>query len=218
MPDYTPRAMVQEPYGFLSYGRNPESPESYEPPDELLVRFRGRLSRHLRELTDLRAGIDAVYLDKEIPVGSAWKDVLKDRLARCQVLVPALSPRLFSSKWCALEWECFERRQQLQRDRGTFIRDAIVPVLWAPLRPDEIPPPYSEMQYTHQDFHADYQKLGLLGLYSLGRHTTANGIAFQLAQTIARVAVMARLEPCDPGLFDDLFDSMNGSAGEEHDA
>ncbi|SNX64628.1 TIR domain-containing protein [Streptomyces sp. TLI_55] len=218
MPDHQPRASVQEPYGFLSYGRNPESPESHEPPDELLVRFHGKLSRHLRQLTDLRAGIDAVYLDQRIPVGTGWKAELKDRLARCQVLVPVLSKRLFASKWCALEWECFERRQQLQRDRGTFTRNAIVPVLWAPLRSDEIPPPYADVQYVHQDFKSDYGRYGLLGLYSHGRHQTANGIAFQLAQEIADVAVSSRLEPCDPALFDDLFDSMDGSAGEEPDA
>ncbi|MFJ3668851.1 TIR-like protein FxsC [Streptomyces sp. NPDC090106] len=215
MHEYEPRASVQEPYGFLSYGRNPESPESSEPPDELLVRFHGRLSRHLRELTDLRAGIDAVYLDQRIPVGTEWKNELKDRLARCQVLLPVLSKRLFTSKWCALEWECFERRQQLQRDRGTFIRNAVVPIRWAPLRPQDIPSPYRDVQYSHQDFHKDYLRDGLLGLYRLGRHTTANGIAYQLAQEIADVAVSSRLEPCDPGLFDDLFDSMNGSAGEE---
>ncbi|KOG30562.1 TIR-like protein FxsC [Streptomyces resistomycificus] len=211
-----PRSSVQQPYGFLSYGRTPHVPESDRPPDDRLIRFHSKLTDDLMELTDLDAKIPAVYLDRRIPLGSAWEDELKRRLARCQVLVPVLSRRLFTSEWCALEWECFQRRQQLHRERGTFTRNAIVPVLWNPLRPDEIPRPYSDLQYTHQDFGDDYPTVGLLGLQTHGRHKTFNKVVYQLAQKIVEVAVSARLEPCDPSVFDDLFDSLNGSAGEEH--
>ncbi|WP_217236151.1 TIR-like protein FxsC [Streptomyces sp. AC555_RSS877] len=210
-----PRSSVQQPYGFLSYGRTPHVPESDRPPDERLLRFHAKLTGDLMELTDLDAKIPAVYLDRRIPLGSAWQDELKGRLARCQVLVPVLSRRLFTSEWCALEWECFQRRQELHRERGTFTRNAIVPVLWNPLRPDEIPPPYSELQYTHQDFGDEYAQAGLLGLQAHGRRGAFSKVVFQLAQKIVEVAVSARLEPCDPGVFDDLFDSLTGSAGEE---
>lgn len=211
------RSSVQRPYGFMSYGRNPWSPESDRPPNERLRRFHTRLTEHLVELTDLDAGIPAVYLDQRIPIGTDWQDELKLRLARCQVLVPVLAPRLFSSRWCELEWDCFERRQQLHRDRGTFIRSAVVPVLWAPLRPADIPRPYSQVQYAHQDFHPDYQRLGLLGLHNHGRHKVFNEVAYQLAQKIVEVAVSARLDPCEPHEFDSLFASANASLGEKHD-
>lgn len=212
---YQARASVQEPYGFLSYGRNPGVPGRKRPPNEKLSRFRDLLSEHLGELTDLDGGVEAVYFDQRIPLGEGWEGDLKKQLARCQVLVPVLSPRLFTSKWCAVEWECFERRQQLQRERGTFTRNAIVPVLWTPLRRDQIPPPYCDVQYTHEDLNPAYFDLGLLGLHNRGRHKVFNEVAYQLAEKIVEVAVSARLEPCDPGTFDDLFDSVHGSAEEE---
>ncbi|MEW2402609.1 TIR-like protein FxsC [Streptomyces sp. NPDC046862] len=214
--DDRPRRSVQQPYGFLSYGRVPHVPGSDGPTDERLIRFYNKLTVDLMALTDLDGKIRAVYLDRRTELGAGWRDELKDHLARCQVLVPVLSPRLFGSKWCAVEWQCFERRQQLQRDRGRFTRNAIVPVLWNPLRREEIPPPYADVQYTHQDFADDYETEGLLGLLTYGDEQVVNRVVYQLARKIVEVAVSARLEPCDPGLFDDLFDSLNGLAEEEH--
>ncbi|MEV0905123.1 hypothetical protein [Streptomyces hokutonensis] len=111
-------------------------------------------------------------------------------------------------------------RQQIRREQGKFTRNAIVPVLWTGLRPDEIPLPYSGVEYDHQGLGADYTKLGLLGLRHHGRRPTHRQVVYQLALEIVEVAATARLEPCDPSLFDDLFDqfvnSPNGSAGEEH--
>jgi hypothetical protein len=207
---------AQRPYGFLSYGRAPHQ-GSERRPEEPLRRFFDRLTEDLMELTDLDAKIPAVYLDQRIPVGSTWEDELKLRLARCQVFVPLLSRRLFSSEWCALEWECFQRRQQLQREQGTFIRNAIVPVVWNPLRSVDIPSPYRDIQYTHQDYDPDYPTLGLRGLHRSGRHPTFRKVAYQLALEIVDVAVSARLEPCDPSEFDDLFDALkvSGPAGED---
>ena len=213
---HRPRRGVQQPYGFLSYGRTPHVPARDRPPDERLVRFHAKLTDDLMELTDLDARIPAVFLDRRMPLGSAWEDELKGRLARCQVLVPVLSRRLFTSEWCALEWECFQRRQELQRLRGTFTRPAVVPVLWSPLRPEEIPRPYSDLQYTHQDFGGDSAEVGLLGLQTHGRHTTFNKVVYEIAQKIVEVAVGARLEPCDPSVFDDLFDGLKDSAREDH--
>ncbi|MPY56897.1 TIR-like protein FxsC [Streptomyces spongiae] len=214
--DNRPRRSVQQPYGFLSYGRTPHVPESDRPPDELLRHFHAKLTGDLMELTDLDAKIPAVYLDERMPLGTLWEDELKGHLARCQVLVPLLSQRLFSSDWCALEWQCFELRQELQRERGTFTRNAIVPVLWNPLRPEEIPPPYRDVQYTHQAFGTAYADMGLRGLLKYGRHATFTKVVYQLALKIVEVAVSARLEPCEPGDFDHLFDSLKRSTGEEH--
>ncbi|MDT7841907.1 TIR-like protein FxsC [Streptomyces justiciae] len=206
---------VQQPYGFLSYGRTPAVPETDRSSDDPLSRFHAKLTEDLMELTDLDAKVPAVYLDQRIPLGSTWEEELKERLSRCQVFVPLLSRRLFTSEWCALEWECFQRRQQLQRERGAFIRNAVVPVLWSPLRSGDIPPPYSEVQYTHQDLHPKYLELGLRGLQISGNHGTFRKVVYQLALKIVDVAVSSRLEPCEPSEFDDLFDAMNDTVGEE---
>ncbi|MEU7059748.1 TIR-like protein FxsC [Streptomyces sp. NPDC046197] len=205
-----PPPSIQQPYAFLSYGRTPQSPGGH------MKRFHAKLSADLMELTDLGAGIDPVYLDSRTRLGAAWRSELKDHLARCQVLVPVLSRRLFISKWCDVEWQCFERRQQLQLARRTFTRKAVVPVLWTPLSPDEIPRPYADVQYAHDDLGHDYVDGGLFGLLSDGRDRTFNKVVYRLARNIVEVAVSARLEPCDPALFDDLFDPLNGPAGEEH--
>lgn len=212
---FLPRRTVQKPYGFLSYGRTPHLPDSHRPPDSGLIRLHDRLSEDLMALTDLQLGRTPVYLDRRTTLGSHWKEELKRHLAECQVLVPVLAPRLFASKWCAVEWQCFELRQQLQRDKGTFTRNAVVPVLWTPLRHRDIPSPYAEVQYTHQILGHDYEEQGLFGLLSSGRHTTFNKVIYQLAMSIVDVAVGARLEACDPAVFDDLFDSLDSSAGQE---
>jgi hypothetical protein len=213
---YQPRRSMQQPYGFLSYGRMPHMPDSHRPPDSRLIRFHEKLTEDVMALTDLDAKVTPVYLDRRTQLGTGWQDELKDHLARCQVLVPVLSKRLFASDWCAVEWKCFERRQQLQRERGTFTRNAIVPVLWTPLAHGEIPSPYKDVQYTHQALGHGYEEGGLFGLLADGRHTTFNRVVYQLARKIVEVAVSARLEPCSPGEFDDLFDSLNASAGEEY--
>ncbi|MFE4667158.1 TIR-like protein FxsC [Streptomyces sp. NPDC056716] len=204
-----PRRGVQHPYGFLSYGRTPHVPDSDGPADSRLVRFHGKLTEDVMALTDLDAHIPAVYLDRRTALGAGWQDALKEHLARCQVLVPVLSPRLFTSAWCAVEWQCFQLRQRLQRERGTFTRNAVVPVLWNPLRPEDVPSPYADLQYTHEDLGDDYARDGLLGLLTGGRHTTANRVVYQLARKIVEVAESARLEPCDPALFDALFDAVH---------
>jgi hypothetical protein len=209
------RLGVQQPYGYLSYGRTPHIPESDQPADRYLRRFHSQLSEDLMQVTTLGPTIPAVYLDQRIPLGSTWQQELKRRLARSQVLVPVLSWRLFDSSWCTLEWECFQRRQQQQRNQGTFIRNAVVPVLWNELRPDDIPRPYSEVQFNHQDLDPDYAKLGLLGLLQHSRFPTFRRVVYQLALEIVRVAACVGLEPCEPSDFDALFDSLNGRAGEE---
>ncbi|MFC4035704.1 TIR-like protein FxsC [Streptomyces polygonati] len=212
----TLRRTVQTPYGFLSYGRTPQVPDTHRPPDSGLIRLHDKLSEDVMALTDLQMGRTAVYLDRRTMLGSQWKDELKRHLAECQVLIPVLSPRLFASRWCAVEWQCFELRQQLQRDKGAFTRNAIVPVLWIPMDHKEIPSPYADVQYTHEGMGHSYEGSGLYGLLSNGRHTTFNRVIYQLARHIVEVAVSARLEPCDPALFDDLFDSLDSSAGQEH--
>jgi hypothetical protein len=209
------RRGVQLPYGFLSYGRTPHIPESDQPPDRHLRRFHSQLSENLMHVTALGPTIPAVYLDQRIPLGSTWQQELKRRLARSQVLVPVLSWRLFDSSWCTLEWECFQWRQQQQRKQGTFTSNAVMPVLWNELGPDDIPPPYSEVQFNHQDLDPDYARLGLLGLLKHGRHATFGKVVYQLALEIERVAARAGLEPCEPSDFDALFDSLNGPTGEE---
>jgi hypothetical protein len=210
-----PRRSPQNPYGFLSYGRTPQVKDGHRPPDTGLIRLHDRLSEDVMALTDLQVGRTPVYLDRRTRLGSGWKDELKRHLAECQVLIPVLSPRLFASKWCTVEWQCFELRQQLQRDKGTFTRNAVVPVLWTPLRYRDIPSPYSDLQYTHEGMGHAYAAGGLFSLLSNGRHTTFNRVVYQLAMTVVDVAVSARLEPCDPALFDDIFDSLDSSGGQE---
>ncbi|MFC9914984.1 hypothetical protein [Streptomyces sp. NPDC127197] len=166
-------------------------------------------------LTDLDAMIPAVYLGLGT-LGTRWQDELKDHLARCQVLVPLLSPRFFASHQCLVEWRCFERRQQLQRETGTFARSAVVPVVWTPLGRDVLPAPYADLRNACYDLESHYADAGLMGLLLHGRPRVFDRVVYQLARKIVEVVFTARLMPCDPALFDDLLDSLNGARAEEH--
>ncbi len=203
-------ASVQAPYFFLSYGRTPSVEGDRQPPDRNLVRFHQDLSRHIMQLTDLRAGISPGYLDRLTEIGSAWETELKRELAKCQVLVPVYSPRFVASRWCGKEWQAFERRQQLQRDKQAFTRNAVVPVLWVPLPDDQLPPVLRGVQYVHDGVGQAYQQEGLYALMAAERWGVYKRTTLAIARTIVSVARSSRLDPCTPSVFDDL-----GNAFEE---
>jgi hypothetical protein len=203
---------VQAPYFFLSYARTPPTDGDTEHPDRNLVRFYQTLCRHIMQLTDLQEGIAPGYLDRRTRIGTAWETEVKRELATCQVLVPVYSPRFVNSVWCGKEWEAFERRQQAQRDRGTFTGNAIVPAVWVPLDNGQLPTVLSAVQYRHEDMGHPYDREGLYALMARKRNGPYAEATLAIARSIVKVAQSSRLEPCTPELFDKLGNSFDDDA------
>ncbi|MDF9810788.1 TIR-like protein FxsC [Streptomyces sp. SPB162] len=211
MPEHPVRRRgAQAAYFFLSYGRTPSRPGERQHPDKNLIRFYESVATHLMQFTDLEGGIAPGYLDRRTEIGTPWRQELRKALATCQVLVPVLSRRYITSEWCGREWQAFEHRQQLQRDKGTFTRSAIVPVIWTPLDAADLPRVVREVQYTHDDLGYTYRQEGLYALMAADRRTAYNRATLEIARTIEAVARSSRLEQCDPDLLDGL-----GNAFEE---
>ncbi len=204
------RRGTQTPYFFLSYGRTPPLEGDQQHPDRNLVRFHQDLSRHIMQLTDLCQGVAPGYLDRLTKIGSAWEAELKHELAQCQVLVPVYSPRFVASTWCGKEWQAFERRQQAQREKDAFTRNAVVPVVWVPLPDDDLPPVLRGVQYVDDGVGHAYQQEGLYALMAAGRWSIYKKTTLALARAIVEVARSSRLAPCATTLFDEL-----GNAFEE---
>lgn len=203
-----PRRGVQAPYFFLSYGRTPSAAGDTRDPDAHLVRLYRDLCRHIMQLTDLEGHISPGFLDRRMHIGSTWPQELFQELARCQVLVPVYSPRYLVSKWCGMEWDAFERRQNEQRDRGTFTRNAVVPILWVPVAYEQLPSVLREIQYSHEDMGHAYQKHGLYGLMSKRQWAAYDRATLEIARSIVDVARSTRLEACDLTLFNELKNSF----------
>jgi hypothetical protein len=107
-----------------------------------------------------------------------------------------------------MEWDAFERRQDEQRSKGTFTRNAVVPVLWVPVAHEELPSVLQEIQYSHEDMGHAYRKHGLYGLMSKRQWGAYDRATLEIARSIVDVARSTRLESCDLALFDELRNSF----------
>ena len=82
-----------QPYFFLSYAHTPRFGAGGPDPDMWVERLFRDLSSHVMALTDLPAGSDAGFMDREIRSGEGWSERLGAALATCRVFVPAMAAR-----------------------------------------------------------------------------------------------------------------------------
>jgi FxsC-like protein len=121
-------------YFYLSYAHSDPLvgyPEAK--PDELVTIFFGDLAaavrRHAVRLSDTAPG----SYDRDIPVGSNWKETIRQALGMTQTFVPLYSVAYIDRSWPGQEWECFRRRML---DAGLADPlERFVPILWTPLPP-----------------------------------------------------------------------------------
>lgn len=122
------------PYFYLSYAHSDPLvgyPEAK--PDELVTIFFGDLTEAVRRHAAQLSGTAPGYYDRDIPVGSNWKESIRQALGMAQTIVPLYSAAYVNRSWPGQEWECFRRRMI---DAGLADPlERFVPVLWTPLPP-----------------------------------------------------------------------------------
>ncbi|MFD7706179.1 TIR-like protein FxsC [Streptomyces sp. NPDC059785] len=190
------RARGGNPYFFLSYAHTPKHDSGDTDPDAWVKKLYDGLCQHILQMTDLPRGTKAGFLDQGMAVGTRWTDELSDNLARCKVFVPLYSPRYFISEQCGREWWAFSQRQINQRVRSaTSWSSAIIPALWVPVEPVQMPQVAAELQFNHADFGRDYADEGFYGLTKLRYlQDEYERAVYRLAQRIVRVAKETELD------------------------
>jgi TIR domain len=210
---------VQATYFFLSYAHTPDGGvHERDSMDRQVRHFFFDICRHVMNLSNLKSGIPAGYMDVDMRPGNFWKPELLKNLAECQVFVPLWSPRYFESEWCGREWDAFQRRQHAHRASHGAVTNAVVPVLWVEeeLVIPSVPAPLLEIQYLPPDANL-YREKGLYGLL-IARPDDYSEIALEIARTIIRVARATQLTPCDVSLFEGLRNAFAEMRHEEGEA
>lgn len=157
------------------------------------------LSAHVMAMTDLPAGAQAGFIDREMRSGEGWSERLAEVLATCRVFVPLFSPRYFASEMCGKEWFAFAQRVIYEQAKSNRVAEAIVPALWVPVPPRQLPGPAERLQFNHRDFGDRYVTDGLYGLIKLRIFAEEYERAvYELAKRIVSVAGTAAVGPGRP--------------------
>ncbi|MFI6898983.1 FxsC protein [Streptomyces sp. NPDC050256] len=209
------RAADHRPYFFLSYAHTPGYGGGTDP-DMWVERLFQDLCGHVMAMTDLPAGAPAGFIDREIRSGEGWSERLGEVLATCRVFVPLFSPRYFASEMCGKEWYAFAQRAIHHRARSNQPAEAIVPALWVPVPPSQLPGPAERLQFNHRDFGDRYVSDGLYGLIKLKLFNEEYERAvYELAKRIVSVADTVRIgtgRPVDYRLAPSAFGSPSSLA------
>ncbi|MER6424547.1 TIR-like protein FxsC [Streptomyces sp. NPDC001137] len=200
------------PYFFLSYAHTPSNDAGVADPNIWVRKLYDGLCEHIMELTDLPRGAKVGFMDQGMQVGTKWTDELSMNLALCKVFVPLYSPRYFISEQCGREWWAFSQRQVNQRARGNAPREnAIIPALWVPVEPAQMPQVARDLQFDHAVFGQDYADEGFYGLTKLRYLRDAYERAvYRLAKQIVRVA---RETDLDEGRISKAYESQPTAFG-----
>ncbi|MGV9312132.1 TIR-like protein FxsC [Streptomyces sp. NPDC003691] len=192
-------ATEHQPYFFLSYARTPRMLPGGPDPDMWVERLFRDLWDHVAAMTDLPGRSPAGFMDREVRSGEGWSAGVAEALATCRVFVPLYSPRYFASELCGKEWSAFARRAAYGRAGSDRPAEAIVPALWVPMQPAELPVPAERIQYNHRAFGDRYVTDGLYGLIKLRIFAEEYEAAvYELAKRIVTVADTTRVAPAFP--------------------
>jgi hypothetical protein len=188
---------------LLSYARAKgpvRPPEFVADANESVERLFMDLSNRVAQLIPLPAGRDPGFMDRSLEAGERWSDELLQNLSTCRVFVALLSdPYLHRSRWCAMEWDLFARRQVRRvRDTGRDYGTPILPILWTPMEqpvpgvvaavqrfvPSGVPPEYRHI----------YVSEGVLGMSHV--HNDAyKAIVWKIARQIQIILSSFQVEP-----------------------
>ncbi|MFG2720463.1 TIR-like protein FxsC [Streptomyces sp. NPDC048416] len=192
----------QKPYFFLSYAHTPKSDPKDKDPNLWVQRFFRDLCAHVMQLTSLPAG-SAGFMDQQMQPGEGWQERLSEALAFCKVFVPLYSPRYFLSEQCGREWFAFSSRAAVQNTRtngnsGNPVT-GVVPALWVPVPPRQLPQAAERLQFNHATFGDEYADEGFYGLIKLNYlRDQYERAVYRLAKRIVSVAQQNELEHGDP--------------------
>ncbi|MFI1864969.1 TIR-like protein FxsC [Streptomyces jumonjinensis] len=197
--DSAQRTADHRPYFFLSYAHTPRYGAGGPDPDMWVEKLFRDLCGHVMAMTDLPAGAPAGFMDREIRSGEGWSERLGEVLANCRVFVPLFSRRYFASEMCGKEWYAFAQRAIYHQAKSNRLAEAIVPALWIPVPPEELPGPAERLQFNHQALGDRYATDGLYGLIKLRIFSDEYEAAvYELAKRIVSVADSTRIASGSP--------------------
>jgi FxsC-like protein len=199
------------PYFFLSYAHTPRQEGYPGDPDIWVANLFQDLCSHIMQLTNLPPGAMPGFMDRELRTGSDWPTRLAQALATCRVFVPLYSRRYFDSEHCGKEWFAFSRRA-LNHVARAGPAEAIVPALWVPVAPAQLPEAVKSIQFDHSQLGERYSTHGFYGIIKLSRYRGEYEEAvYELARRIVQVAQATHIDPEPPVRYDSL-ESAFGSA------
>jgi FxsC-like protein len=207
---HVPGPSYTAPYFFLSYAHTPRyDPADPADPDAWVVDLYKDLCNDIMQLTSLPLGSKPGFMDRELRPGNAWPMELAQALSTCRVFVPLYSRRYFESAQCGREWFAFSRRVLNQVARGNERAGAIIPAIWVPLEPSQLPEAARSIQFDHRQLGDRYVTHGLYGIIKLSRYRDAYEEAvYELARRIVEVAQYATVEPEQPADYETLESSF----------
>ena len=195
------------PLFFLSYAHSQVSTRNMGEARERNWRFTQffrDLSENLAELVSRPTGsdpgyMDLGYMDQSISDGERWSPELQKAIGTCQVFVALLSPVYFGRPFCGLEWHAFSQRRVLSYTPAeTITQTAILPVIWAPVRDQDVPAVVRAVQWFYpRDMPTGtlrYESDGVVGLLQLD-DVGYKSVVWRLAQRIAEIHYSHRVEP-----------------------
>jgi FxsC-like protein len=205
------------PYFFLSYPYPPgDGSGAARQPDAWLVKLFDDLCDRVVRIGHLpqEAAKSVGFMDR-----GPWADGpglplrLRRALATSRVFVPLFSRRYFESEYCGRQWSTFTGRPLSGESRGRIAADAIIPVLWAPVDGDLLPPVARSVRLNHADLGECYAANGIYGIIKLTRYREAYEAAVGgLAQLIIGAA---EASPVAPGRVTDDDSSLMSAFGPE---
>lgn len=211
--------LVDSPYFFLSYAHSvPQEGFPEANPDELVSEFYGHLVRAVTRHASQRPGIVPGFYDREIPVGSDWKESLSQALGRAQVFVSLLSAGYVTRSRPGRELACY--RQRVEKAGLDDPRQRLVPVLWSPLPETQNPPGLLEAKALTADVPAyikqAYVENGLRALLMLKSYRTAYRAVVELLAK--RITDIAETHPIGPSEVPDIDRTKSVYTPEPHRA
>jgi TIR domain len=194
------------PLFFLSYARAGSVSQTNGPrpgSNGQVDNFFGDLSVNVAELVHRRPGADPGFMDnRSMKGGARWTEELLHAVGSCQVFVALLSAPYVSSEWCGMEWYAFSRRKVTKLEESAFNPlTCIIPVAWAPVLGEQIPPCVDEVQRFSPDDLPDpdmarrYETDGVFGLLRMRQEIPYQAVVWRLAQRIAEIYHSHSVEP-----------------------
>jgi FxsC-like protein len=191
------------PYFFLGYAHTPEH--------AWVNKLFQDLCAEIMERTTLPTASQVGFMDDNaIRLGADWREEVGSALANCRVFVPLYSPRYFTREECGKEWHAFAQRVLDHRARQSGNPSAIVPAIWTPVDPAEIPEVARRIQMNHQTLGSEYAREGFYTLIKNSLYTQSYVTAVQeLAKSIITAAEDSQLRPCRVSDFGQLRNAFH---------
>jgi tetratricopeptide (TPR) repeat protein len=201
------------PYFFLSYRHSPKFVDHDETdPDVWAAKLYKDLCDHLFQISSLPLADGMGFMDRELRPGHEWTVKLGRALATCRVFVPLYSPRYFSSEHCGREWYAFARRAAATSARETEDLEAIIPALWVPVRPEQLPEAARTIHYLAGDYGSAYATHGFYRLMRMSKY--ADDYEEAVYELACRIRDVAENSPVAPGPLAD-YDSLVNAFGSD---